>query len=94
MSSKAQTREKEMCIRDKYTCSLCGHSYTKPIAKLKDDNRPGAVSYTHLFELGCSRTGDGTISYKVSDEKVIKVSDTGEVTLSLIHIFSLTQLTK
>ena len=33
------------------------------------------------FELGCSRTGDGTISYKVSDEKVIKVSDTGEVTI-------------
>lgn len=33
------------------------------------------------FKLGCSRTGDGTISYKVSDEKVIKVSDTGEVTI-------------
>lgn len=33
------------------------------------------------FELGCSRTGDGTISYKVSDEKVIKVSDTGVVTI-------------
>lgn len=45
------------------------------------------------FELGCSRTGDGTISYKVSDSKkadgtaadddnsVIKVSDTGVVTI-------------
>ena len=33
------------------------------------------------FKLGCSRTGDGTISYKVSDEKVIKVSDTGVVTI-------------
>lgn len=33
------------------------------------------------FKLGCSRTGDGTISYKVSDEKVIKVSDIGEVTI-------------
>lgn len=33
------------------------------------------------FKLGCSRTGDGTISYKVSDEKVIKVSDTGKVTI-------------
>lgn len=33
------------------------------------------------FKLGCSRTGDGTISYKVSDEKAIKVSDTGEVTI-------------
>lgn len=33
------------------------------------------------FKLGCSRTGDGTIFYKVSDEKVIKVSDTGEVTI-------------
>lgn len=45
------------------------------------------------FELGCSRTGDGTNSYKVSDSKkadgtaadddnsVIKVSDTGVVTI-------------
>lgn len=45
------------------------------------------------FKLGCSRTGDGTISYKVSDSKkadgtaadddnsVIKVSDTGVVTI-------------
>ena len=45
------------------------------------------------FELGCSRTGDGTISYKVSESKkadgtaadddnsVIKVSDTGVVTI-------------
>lgn len=45
------------------------------------------------FELGCSRTGDGTIPYKVSDSKkadgtaadddnsVIKVSDTGVVTI-------------
>lgn len=45
------------------------------------------------FELGCSRTGDGTISYKVSDSKkadgtaadddnsVIKVSDTCVVTI-------------
>lgn len=45
------------------------------------------------FKLGCSRTGDGTIPYKVSDSKkadgtaadddnsVIKVSDTGVVTI-------------
>ena len=65
------TKEKEGEMT--YTCSLCGHSYTKPIAKLKDDNRPGDN------KPGDNKPGEG------GDKKPAEIPDTGKP-LSLIHI--------
>lgn len=58
------TKEKEGEMT--YTCSLCGHSYTKPIAKLKDDNRPGDN------KPGDNKPGEG------GDKKPAEIPDTGK----------------
>ena len=59
-----------------YTCSLCGHSYTKPIAKLKDDNRPGdnkpGDNKPGNNKPGDNKPGEG------GDKKPAEIPDTGK----------------
>lgn len=63
------TKEKEGEMT--YTCSLCGHSYTKPIAKLKDDNRPGN-NKPGDNKPGNNKPGEG------GDKKPAEIPDTGK----------------
>lgn len=68
------TKEKEGEMT--YTCSLCGHSYTKPIAKLKDDNRPGdnkpGDNKPGNNKPGDNKPGEG------GDKKPAEIPDTGK----------------